>query len=160
MNAQEAAASLLRHSDGSYSFPVDPVHLAKQLGISVITMELPSNVSGALIKEQDKDPVIVLSKNDNLNRWRFSCAHELGHYAYRMINDGDNYEYIDFRDSQSSLGTDTEEIYANQFAASLLMPEEDLRQAYKTMPIFMLPQYFGVSNDAMNFRLKSLSLKK
>ena len=160
MTPQEAANSLLSYAWESGSFPVDPVHIAKYLGIGVVTMQLPNNVSGALIKEQDSDPIIVLSQSDSINRWRFSCAHELGHYVDRTVHNGDHYRYVDLRSDLSSLGTKDEEIFANQFAANLLMPEEDVRKAHQSMPVFLLAQHFGVSDDAMNFRLKTLGLRK
>lgn len=160
MTPQEAAEILLVNAWENDKFPVDPVHLAKHLGISVVTMELPNNVSGALIKEQDNDPVIVLSQNDSVNRWRFSCAHELGHYVDRTVHNGDHYEYIDLRSELSSQGSNKEEVFANQFAANLLMPEEAVRKTHQSMPVFLLAQHFGVSDDAMNFRLKTLSLKR
>ena len=58
-------------------FPVDPVTICKSLGLQVVETELPENISGALIKEEGKEPVIVLHKADSNNRKRFSCAHEL-----------------------------------------------------------------------------------
>lgn len=160
MNAKEAAESLLNYAWYSGVFPVDPVQIAKKLEIEVFDMDLSSNVSGALIKEQGRDPVIILSESDNKNRRRFSCAHELGHYAHRMLNDGDHYEYIDLRSELSSQGSNAEEVFANQFAANLLMPESEVRKALKEVPAFLLAQHFGVSDDAMNFRLRGLGLKR
>lgn len=160
MDAQTAAESLLKSVWGQREFPVDPVWLANQLGIDVIETDLPDNVSGALIKDQDKDPVIVLCKSDSKNRKRFTCAHEIGHYAYRLTKNGDHYEYVDMRGNSASAGTDPEEIYANQFAAELLMPKGEVEQlSNKKMPAFLIAQQFGVSDDALRFRLKNLGLK-
>lgn len=160
MDARTAAQSLLESVWGQREFPVDPVWLANQLGIDVIETELPDNVSGALIKDKDKDPVIVLCKLDSKNRKRFTCAHEIGHYAYRLTTNGDHYEYIDLRGDSASTGTDPEEIYANQFAAELLMPKDEVEKlSNKNMPAFLIAQHFGVSDDAMRYRLKNLSLK-
>lgn len=160
MNAKQAADSLLQHSWVEGVFPVDPVQIAKKIGIDVFDMELSENISGALIKEKGKDPIIVLSESDSNNRRRFSCAHELGHYAHRILNDGDHYEYVDLRSELSSKGSNDEEIFANQFAANLLMPESEVKKALKEVPAFLLAQHFGVSDDAINFRLRSLGLKR
>lgn len=159
MDAKKSAALLLESIWEDRGLPVDPVAIANKLGIDVVEMELPDDVSGALIKDKDKDPVIVLAQTDSRSRKRFSCAHELGHYAFRMANDGDQYEYVDLRGQSSAAGTDPEEIFANQFAASLLMPEDKVRCLIKEkIPNFLLAQRFGVSDDAIRFRLKNLGL--
>lgn len=160
MNAQTSAKSLFNSVWKQRGFPVDPVLIANELGIEVVETVLPSDISGALIKDQGKDPVIVLSKSDSNNRKRFTCAHEIGHYAYRFANNGDHYEYIDFRGQTASAGSDQEEIYANQFAAELLMPSEEITALVKAnYPYFLLAQYFGVSDDAMRIRLKNLNIR-
>lgn len=160
MNAQQAATSLLESVWGQRGFPVDPVWVAGNLGIDVIETNLPENVSGALIKDKDKDPVIVLCQTDSNSRKRFTCAHEIGHYAYRSIHDGDRYEYVDLRGNSSGAGVDPEEIYANQFAAELLMPNQEVsRLARSGLPAFLIAQHFGVSDDAISFRLRNLRLK-
>ncbi len=61
--------------------PVDPIRLASYLGINVLIDDLPDNVSGRIEKRADRDPVITLNRADSTNRARFTCAHELGHYA-------------------------------------------------------------------------------
>lgn len=158
LNPKSSALMLQESIWKSRGFPVDPVWIAKQLGIDVIETELPDDVSGALIKEADQDPVIILSQADSKNRKRFSCAHELGHYAHR-INGSDHYEYIDLRGQSSRNGKDPEEIFANQFAAELLMPSEDVCNLHKKgKPSFIMASYFGVSDDAIRFRLKNLDL--
>lgn len=160
MNAQSSAKSLFNSIwGGARGFPVDPVSIANELGVKVVEATLPDDVSGALIKDQGKDPVIVLSQADSINRKRFTCAHELGHYAYRLENDGDHYEYVDLRGQSAGQGRDPEEIHANQFAAELLMPEDEVRKILKTgQPVFLISKYFGVSDDAIRFRLRNLKL--
>ena len=160
MDAKTSASELLQSTWGDRGFPVDPVWIAGQLGLDVKEAVLPPNVSGALIKDQDQDPVIVLSKSDSKSRKRFTCAHELGHYADRLNKDEAQYEYIDLRGDQSGTGMDPDEIFANQFAAALLMPEDEVRRlARANMPAFLMAQHFGVSDDAIRFRLKNLRLK-
>jgi len=160
MDAQQSAIWLLESVWRQRAFPVDPVWVAGKLGIDVIETILPHDVSGALIKDKDKDPIIVLCKTDSTNRKRFTCAHEIGHYAYRVTNDGDHYEYIDLRGNLSGAGSNSEEIYANQFAAEFLMPRSEISSLAKTeRPAFLLARDFGVSDDAMRYRLKNLGLK-
>jgi Zn-dependent peptidase ImmA (M78 family) len=156
---EAAAAQLLERYPHLNIAPIDPVRIAQELGLDVLVAELPEDVSGALIKEQGRDPVIFLNASDHKNRKRFTCAHEIGHYIFRMSNGQDKYEYVDFRSSLSKNGTDSEEIFANQFAANLLMPESLIRKFENEYPAFMLSSIFDVSDDAINYRLKNLSKK-
>ena len=150
LHAKKAAELLLRQAWPSRSFPVDTYRIATSLGIDVVELDLPEGVSGALIKEVGKDPVIMLHSKDSRNRKRFSCAHELGHYIDRQDKDADCYEYVDLRNAEAALWTDPEEIFANQFAANLLMPEEEVRRLGREgMPYFIMALRFGVSDDAI-----------
>lgn len=156
-NANAAASDLLERAWVGKSFPVDPVVIAKRLGLDVIVARLPDRLAGALIKEADKDPVILLSETDSKNRKRFTCAHELGHYVYRQENGNGTYEYLDLRGEHSSTGLDPEEVFANQFAAALLMPEHEVRSlAAQGKSRAVMAMYFGVSDDAMRIRMKTL----
>lgn len=159
MNAEQSAAALLQATWGDRDFPVDPAQIAKQLGLEVIDADLPMNVSGALVKKRDQDAIILLNQTDSKNRKRFSCAHELGHYIQRVQQDGESYEYIDLRGDEAATGCNPDEVFANKFAASLLMPEEEVRRLCKEKtPPFLMALHFSVSDDAMRFRLKNLGL--
>lgn len=136
--------------------PVKPQHVADSLGIQVRVSALPPDVSGALAKKDGHDPVIVLQLTDHPNRQRFTCAHEIGHYWER---DDDEYEFVDFRDNLAGRGVDVHEIYANSFAAALLMPEWAVRQLFDhTKDVTELAARFGVSKGAMSIRLQNLGL--
>jgi Zn-dependent peptidase ImmA (M78 family) len=159
ISPNESAQKVLNTIWGERPFPIDPFVIATQLGIKVIETELPPEVSGAIIKNKGNDPIIVLSKSDSNNRKRFSCAHELGHYAYRTDALQEEYDYIDLRGKNASMGTEPEEVFANKFAASLLMPETEVKKLYdKRIPFFLMAQYFGVSGDAITLRLANLKM--
>lgn len=159
MNPTTAAQELLEDAWAGRGFPVDPVQIAKELGIDVFEADLPATVSGALIKEKDQDPAIFLNAKDSRNRKRFTCAHEIGHFIWRQGNDGEQYEYLDLRGDHSSTGTNPEEVFANQFAANLLMPAKEVgRLCAEDTHRFRMAYHFGVSDDAMRFRLSNLSL--
>lgn len=147
---------------GDEKFPVDPVTIARNVGVEVLETQLPSDVSGALIKEAGTDPQIILEATDHSNRKRFSCAHELGHYASRVESDDEDrqYNYVDFRNGNSSTGQNQEEVFANKFAACLLMPENDVKSRANKSTHAELAAYFGVSNEAMKYRLRTLNLLK
>lgn len=155
--ATRAAVRLLEELDAQV--PVDPVKVARALGIQVVDAPLDDSISGALIKERGKDPRIVLNSKDSANRRRFTCAHELGHFVKRS-DQPDEYEYIDYRDGRSSTGVDHDERYANSFAASLLMPEREVRRLEdEGLSELEMALRLGVSRDAMHYRLKNLQLR-
>lgn len=158
--AQSAARSLLQTVWGERGFPVDPIWIANQLGIKVIHAKLDPAVSGAIIKDAGKDPVIVLSETDSKVRRRFTCAHELGHYAQRVTQgDVDQYDFVDLRGPDAASGSSPDERFANQFAACLLMPEEEVRRLHDDgVPAVAMAAHFGVSGEAMSIRLNRLRL--
>jgi Zn-dependent peptidase ImmA (M78 family) len=142
--------------------PIDPVAISLKLGIKAVQMALPENVSGAIIKEQGKDAVIVVDRNDSNNRKRFTVAHELGHYIYRVFSNENNeeFEWIDFRGEHSKTGEIKEEIFANNFAANLLMPSDMVKKYYsETKNVLLLANKFGVSIESMIIRLKNVGIK-
>ena len=69
-------------------------------------------------------------------RQRFTIAHELGH---RALHPGrelilDVPVRVNLRDKTSSMASDIEEIEANAFAATLLMPEQMIRDQLSQLP--------------------------
>ena len=161
MQASEAAEQVRTTSWGNQGIPVDPVVIAKSFGLDVIETNLPDGVSGALFKDAGQDPVIFTDFNDSNNRKRFTVAHELGHFVYRSESDSlvDEYGYIEFRDRRSRTGSHAEEVFANQFAANLLMPAKEVCKEFRRNPSHLaLSSRFGVSVEAIKIRLKNLKL--
>jgi Zn-dependent peptidase ImmA (M78 family) len=116
-------------------------------------------VSGAIVKKPGDDPQILLNRADHPNRQRFTAAHELGHYVHRAEDEPEGYEYIDFRGPLAGEGSDPKERFANAFAASLLMPEAEVRtRAKRARSIVELAYEFRVSQEAMTLRLKNLDV--
>ncbi|EEW2051180.1 ImmA/IrrE family metallo-endopeptidase [Escherichia coli] len=158
-NPRDHARRVLETFWRGRDFPVDPAKIANDMGIDVFIGKLPGNVSGALIKQRCQDPAIFLNADDSKPRQRFSCGHELGHYIARLADQSDVYEYADFRGEESRSGTDPDEIFANQFAAELLMPIDEVKRLHSQgHPSYVIAHHFGVSDDAINFRLKNLKL--
>jgi Zn-dependent peptidase ImmA (M78 family) len=106
------------------------------------------------------DPVIILNSEDPRNRQRFTCAHELGHFNMRSQSGSfDDWNYVDRRDTLAGLGSDPDEIYANKFAAALLMPQRAIKKLWDgDGEVAPLAFTFGVSVEAMSNRLKNLGL--
>ena len=111
-------------------------------------------MSGMLVKRPTEDPLIYVNAADSDVRQRFTCAHELGHYVARTTGrSDDSFGYIDRRGPSAAHGTDPSEIYANQFAAELLMPHENVRSLVPQLSDAALAVRFNVSLGAMRYRL-------
>jgi hypothetical protein len=170
--AADGAAKLLEAADWPKGlFPIDPVYIARRVGAEVTNVRLDADILGALIKPAGGRPTILINENDSQNRQRFTCAHELGHFVRRSPSWGQQvqepayltleameateYETVDLRSQASSQGDNPEEIYANEFAACLLMPAELVRPV-KGEVLGVLASRFAVSEEAMAYRLKNL----
>lgn len=159
LDAKRSAHQLLDTVWQGRGFPVDPVWIAEELGVTVLETDLPENVLGGLVKDADKDPVILLNQIDSKDHKRFNCAQKIGHYVDLMMQDADCYKYVDFRMQQADFSESGEEIFANYFGASLLMPEPEVRGlASKGVTVKAMADHFGVSMDMMEYRLKSLDI--
>lgn len=158
--AEQDADRLLRETwlgwGGEIPVPVDPIRIADRLGIQVFEAPLEDDVSGLLVKLEGKDPNIYLNQADSVNRQRFTCAHEIGHYLRRPQG---AFQYVDKRDVFASAGTHPEEVYANAFAAALLMPAEHVRAfVQEGLKDYEMAVRFKVSPEAMRYRLSNLAL--
>lgn len=160
--ARQDAAALL-DSSWNGTLPIDPTIIAESLGVEVYKAQIPGDVSGMIRKEAGRAPQIYIDVDDPLVRRRFTCAHELGHYIRHLNSpNGDDTEmaFIDYRGPLASRGVSDDEMYANAFAAALLMPEDAVRTMHSTgAPSYVLAQQFSVSPEAMGYRLQSLGLK-
>lgn len=133
-------------------FPIDPILIAKAMGLEVFTASLPRDVSGKIFYKEKK---IFIEQTDYITRQVFSVAHELGHYI--LHNDGTSHTSL--RDTTSSQGIDTKEIEANFFAANLLMPQDEvLRLVGLKFTLDSMASYFNVSPLAMQYRLEKLGI--
>jgi len=127
------------------------------LGIEVVTTHLDENEDGKIEKRPGQAARIYLEASDPEVRQRFSCAHELGHFIHKLDVD---FELVLHRNKASSTGEEEDEVFANAFAASLLMPEEAVRMRVGLrMTLKQLAREFRVSREAMAHRLKSLGLE-
>lgn len=149
--------------DGIVMFPVDPFQIAQKLGIEVSHRQgLPDDVSGLLLRERPDTPIkSVINANRPNTHQRFTMAHELGHYSI-LENAGkidDPIGFVERRSELSSAGTDKVEIFSNQFAAALLMPEGAVRfYAKDGKNLQELASIFSVSEKAMSYRLDALGI--
>lgn len=163
--AKIAAKEVLSTYCPKIELPISPFHIAEKMGLQVKPVTVKSNVAGGLLKKENSPPIIFFNGDDAINRRRFTVAHEIGHY-YRHFTEQYEFEYMDYRDQMSSKGNDPEEIFANQFAANLLMPENHVKAQFAVLKssgslkakLLGLANLFEVSVDAMSIRVKSLGL--
>jgi len=156
--AAEEAARLLATAWPFGSIPVEPVTIARAAGLRVVYAPLDADTLGALIKSVGQEPTIMINESDPDNRKRFTCAHELGHWV-RRSDESEEYSTVDLRGPLAATGDDPEEVFANEFAACLLMPEPAVRSLRADgLNDIQLTIQFQVSREAMQFRLKNLGL--
>lgn len=149
-----AAKVLDQHWDDNY-FPVDPYKIATKMRIAVLEAKLPEEISGLYHSENGKREIYI-SSSENLNRKRFTAARLLGHTI-----DMPNTSFVDKpcdRLSQREAGK--EEVFADQFAATLLIPGYAVRKLVRHgWDVPQMADFFGVSNSAMSIRLNNLEIE-
>lgn len=152
MARKAAGITLDRYWDGA--LPVDVVRIARDLGASVFTAQLGDDTFG-MLQSDSAGANIYIDVDQPLVRKRFTCAHEVGHLVSHADEPGAR-----FVDKRSDAGRGTaSEIYANEFAGNLLMPEPRVREMHDggASPIDMAAR-FGVSLQAMTYRMKVLGI--
>jgi Zn-dependent peptidase ImmA (M78 family) len=156
LGAEGAARELLsRHWDRE--LPIDPVKIATVAGIFVYGRGGwgdPNYPYSGYYRIYDGQPSIEYNVSEPPVRQRFTVAHELGHFAL-----GHEDAPRDAGNFQSS--GDVRERQANKFAAELLMPASLVTHYYQNgvaNSIEALANIFGVSKDAMGYRLINLGL--
>ena len=142
-------------------------HYDYKPGNDLIDVFKKENFIIEFIKEYSKiDGEIIIDPNNNfrkltistfggMNRFRFTLAHELGHFI--IHSQWGNNPYESFRDENKNIN----EKIANMFAAYFLMPEKEVRKLVeKKYPIEYIANYFGVSVLAMKYQLENLKLNE
>ena len=122
LSASLAAEKVVREH-GISELPVDPIALAKSLGIVVKAKPTSARgVSGMLLRLGNEFGIAYATHIDNVGFQNFSVGHELGHYFLpghvdAVLATGDVHE------SRAGFGSgDRYEMEADHFAATLLMP--------------------------------------
>jgi len=153
--------------EGFSPFPYENIQKDKEdLDIFLTDFE-NDKVSGVILYKEEKFNILI-NKSKAKTRQHFTIAHELGHYflhsdiikSEEIIVDGDNFldgNQILYRlDEVKRNEIETE---ANNFAASLIMPEKLVRKAWNTVEnAEECAKIFQVSALAMIIRLNRLGL--
>jgi Zn-dependent peptidase ImmA (M78 family) len=153
--ARRSASDVLERFWPPQVLPVDPVVIARDLGLSVFSAELGEDVWG-MLAGGSAGCDIYLDRDQPPSRYRFSCAHELGHFIDRGAELVPGTAFVDKR---SDAGTGrADEIYANEFAGSLLMPEAGFRADVRTLGDYDLAARYAVSLEAVRYRRRLLGV--
>ncbi len=133
---------------GNLTFPINPFKILKDLNIKILIRNF-KNLEGLYIpKSSDGDiDVVAINYNRSIYRQRFTAAHEICHY----VKDRNNNTIIcPINGNKNAI-----EKFADNFAASLLMPINELKkQVNKYLNengyidlenVIYVSEYFGVS---------------
>jgi Zn-dependent peptidase ImmA (M78 family) len=142
--------------------PVPVERMVKDRGITLRKGDL-GDVSGLLLRDLGSATIGVNSTQSPV-RQRFTIAHEFGHFLLHegIVEHVDHGYRVNYRSELSSQATEVEEIEANFFAASLLMPRSmlDEREAVAALDddrmVRALAREFEVSQHAMSLRLANI----
>lgn len=147
--------------------PVRLEAIFADLGIDYRETGIRSGESGWIERVGDRFNVVV-NADDPAPRRRFTAAHELAHYLLHrdlMEADGDRMKrhtdrlYGAAEDNPNSPFKRHHEVQANRLAAQIIMPGKLVREEFgKNAHVAALAERFGVSNQAMEIRLKTLGL--
>lgn len=176
------ATSLLSYAESKglkLAAPIDVDAIARLLGIAVeydVSLE-SENIIGE-ISFPEGVPLVKINPFQNTYgpRRRFTLAHEIGHYCLHSSTTKQGFSDSRKTMSRSESFWNSKESEANSFAAQLLMPKsllikegnriiESYRESTGSttgMPVSkfveVMAPLFGVSNKAMEYRLKNLRI--
>lgn len=152
------ASSIRKRLGEDMVSPIDLFSLAYTLeNVTLVKYPLGDKISGACLKN-GKSTVIAINSNMSIGRQRYTLAHEL----YHLFFDKGMSSTI----CQSKIGDGNHiEKEADQFASYLLIPQAALYEKIyelkncdnsklRIQDVVKLEQYFGVSRQAMLFRLQ------
>jgi Zn-dependent peptidase ImmA (M78 family) len=151
--------------------PIRVEEIAEALGARIARHRFDGPESGFALREGGTW-IIGVNIQTSHRRQRFTIAHELGHlllHEGRPLTVDQAVLRVDLRNHVSSMATDLQEIQANTFAATLLMPEEIVFDHVTSLVrseieitrddlISRLARTFGVSIEAMGYRLINLGI--
>lgn len=136
-----------------YKLDVEKFIRDKYEDIIIQKIALSSDVSGKL-EYKDGNWLMSVNVQHPEVRQRYTLGHELGHYLNHRDSVKSFEDTVYFRSKQKS----SMEYMADQFAARLLMPENDVNELVKggVKTVKAMAQKFDVSLEAMKYRLEQL----
>ena len=149
-----------RHQD---DYPVEVVPIAEDLGLKVYKIGGwdPDDVAGQILKSAfDGGPsgyAIYVNEKHDLERRRFTIAHEIAHFILHRDQIGDGIEESGLY--QSRLNSQEEQQATHLAIHDILIPENLLRRAMsvagvgREVTIPRLAEMFSVTNSLMSIKL-------
>ncbi len=133
--------------------------IAADKKIDILEAEL-SDISGALRMEEGRWRIYI-NRQDSPTRQLFTLAHELAHF---FLHANGKKEFVDgefVMHRNDSEKDELEELQANEFAGSLVMPKQTIDQMLQGVQptekqVLVLADTFHVSPLAMAMRLRTL----
>jgi Zn-dependent peptidase ImmA (M78 family) len=163
--ARRKAVELLKLGK-TKSAPINVEKLAKIVQAKIHYEPLDDQISGLVTRTEDGTAIIGVNASHAPTRQRFTIAHEIGHLLlHEELLHIDRRFPIALRSATASMGIDSDEIEANQFAAELLMPAELIEKDVDRLldngvdieaAVAELADEYNVSQQAMTIRLNSL----
>lgn len=152
----------LLEQNGEGGPPVHVERIVKRFGLEIRAGDL-KDVSGLIVRSGQTATIGVNSTQSRV-RQRFTIAHEFGHFLLHegLTHHVDRDYRVNYRSDESSKAINVEEIEANFFAASLLMPKEflDRDNAVEAIDndskVQELAKRYDVSRHAMSLRLVNI----
>ncbi|UNK28098.1 XRE family transcriptional regulator [Serratia plymuthica] len=143
---EENIEQIARNVRTAWHIPRGPiknlVEVLERAGIIIIDCDMEdTGLSGLSYKVAGLPPLIFINKNQPVDRYRFTLAHELGHLVMHRAP------------------TPTMEDEANAFAAELLMPASDIYNDLRNISIekaAALKPFWRTSMAALFYRAKTL----
>lgn len=141
-------------------FPVDPLQVARELGVQVFDEDLGQGIEGAMLSSNGKSAIVMNSRVTDLGRRMFTGAHELGHYSLHRNCNEPHCSFENLVDVAVRPANIEQE--ANEFAMTLLMPIDDVREqtGHEVPSISMVKRLatrYGTSLTATALRLRESS---
>jgi Zn-dependent peptidase ImmA (M78 family) len=138
-----------------------------KLNVITVFKPLSKNLSGMAMKivteEGEEHRLMMVNSTNSLGRQHFTICHELYHL---YIQQDFTFQYC--QTGQFNKSKDSNEYYADVFAALFLMPELGIKELIPDnelgknkitiQTILKIEQYFSCSRSALLYRLKELSI--
>ena len=135
--------------------PIKLESIAKFLDLTILIGDFQDEQIDGVFERSTKR--IVVSSSAPQVRKRFTVAHEIGHFV--LHSEMDKEIFFRSKSRNISMEMDNIEREANAFAAIILMPRDlTISQWRVTRNLSVLASRFGVSKEAMQYRLKGLGI--
>lgn len=129
---------------------VNVIDLLEEHGIKVMEIDAPASFDGLSSLVNDIYPVVVLNKNFNSERKRFTALHELGHIILNF---------------DSSVSENEEETFCNIFANEMLILESVFKHLFgehrhdiSYQELRAIQMQYGISCDALMYKAKAYGI--